>query len=72
MACRSGRMAESRVTSITAGVLAPPVSQVRITSVPAEVLGTASSKVRVSSLAAEALVSVADRASPPRPRAPLS
>ena len=52
-------MAENRVTSIAAEVLATPVSQARVSSVAAEVLATASSKARVSSIALEALVSVA-------------
>jgi hypothetical protein len=51
-------MTESRVMSITAEVLATPVSEARITSVAAEVLATASSQARVSSMAVEALVSV--------------
>jgi hypothetical protein len=52
-------MAENRVTSITAQVLATPVSQSRVSAVAAEVLATASSEARVSSIALEALVSVA-------------
>jgi hypothetical protein len=52
-------MAESRVTSIAAEVLATPVSQARLTSVAAEVPATASSEARVSSIAIETLVSVA-------------
>jgi hypothetical protein len=53
-------MAENRVTSITAEVLASSVSQARVTSVAAEVLATASSKARISSISLEALVSVAE------------
>ena len=53
-------MAESRVTSITAEVLATPVSQARVSAVAAEVLATASSEARISSIALEALVSVAE------------
>ena len=53
-------MAENRVTSIAAEVLATPVSQARATSIAAEILATASSKARVSSIALEALVSVAE------------
>jgi hypothetical protein len=52
-------MAENRVTSITAQVLATSASQARVSAVAAEVLATASSKARVSSVALEALVSVA-------------
>jgi hypothetical protein len=52
-------MAENRVTSITAEVLATPVSQARVSAAAAEVLATASSEARVSSIALEALVSVA-------------
>ena len=52
-------MAENRVTSIAAEVLATPVSQARVSAVAAEVLATASSEARVSSIAREALVSVA-------------
>ena len=51
-------MAESRVTSIAAEVLATPISQARVTSVVAEVLAPASSEARVSSIAIEAPVSV--------------
>jgi hypothetical protein len=53
-------MAESRVTSIAAEVLATPVSQARLTSVAAEVLATASSDVLGGAIAVEALVSVAE------------
>ena len=53
-------MAENRVTSITAEVLATPVGQARVSAVAAEVLATPSSKARVSSTALEALVSVAE------------
>jgi len=49
-------MAESRVTSITADVLATPISQARLTFVTAEILATASSNARVSAIALEALV----------------
>ena len=52
-------MAESRVTSVAAEVLATPVSQARVTSVPAEV-ATAASEARVSAIALEALVSVVE------------
>jgi type III secretory pathway component EscV len=52
-------LAESRVTSIAAEVLASPVSEARSTSAAAEVLATASSEARISSIALEALVSVA-------------
>jgi hypothetical protein len=52
-------MAASRVTSITAEVLATPVSQARVSAVTGEVLATVSSKARISSIALEALVSVA-------------
>jgi hypothetical protein len=52
-------MAESRITSIAAEVLATPLSQARITSIAAEILATASSEARVSAIALEALVSVA-------------
>ena len=52
-------MAENRVTSIAAEVLAAPVSQARVSAVAAEVLATPSSEARVSSIALEALVSVA-------------
>ena len=53
-------MAENRITSITAEVLATPVSQARVSAVAAEVLATASSKARISSITLEALVSVAE------------
>ena len=53
-------MAESRVTSIAADVLASPVSHVGVSSVAAEVLATASSAARASSITLEALVSVAE------------
>jgi hypothetical protein len=53
-------MAENRVTSITAEVLATPVSEARVTSVAAEILATASSEARGSTIAVEALVSVAE------------
>ena len=53
-------MAENRVTSITAQVLATPVSQARVSAVAAEVLATASSEARISSITIEALVSVAE------------
>ena len=53
-------MAENRITSITAEVLATPVSQARVSAVAAEVLATASSEARISSIALEALVSVAE------------
>jgi hypothetical protein len=53
-------MAENRVTSITAEVLATPVSQARLSAVAAQVLLTGSSEARVSSFALEALVSVAE------------
>jgi hypothetical protein len=52
-------MAANRLTSITAEVLAIPVSQARVTSIAAEVLTTASSEALISSIALEALVSVA-------------
>ena len=52
-------MAASRITSITAEVLATPVSQARVSAVTAEVLAAGSSEARVSSIALEALVSVA-------------
>jgi type III secretory pathway component EscV len=61
-------MAETRVTSITAEVLATPVSQARVSAVAAEVLATASSEARVSLIAAEALVSLAE--APGGPTAP--
>lgn len=54
-------MAESRVTSITAEVLATPVSEARVSFRRRQVLGIASSQVRVNSIALEALVSVAER-----------
>ena len=53
-------MAASRVTSITAEVLAAPVSQARVSAVAAELLATASSEARVSSITLEALVSVVE------------
>jgi hypothetical protein len=53
-------MAETRVTSITAEVLATPVSQARVSAAAAEVLAAGSSKALISSIAAEALVSIAD------------
>ena len=53
-------MAESRVTSIIAEVLATAASQARVSAVAAEVLATASSKARISSITLEALVSVAE------------
>jgi hypothetical protein len=53
----SPEIAENRATSITAEVLASPVSEARITSAAAEVLATASSEARVSTIAVEALVS---------------
>ena len=53
-------MAETRATSITAEVLATPISQARVSAAAAEVLATASSEARVSSIALEALVSVAE------------
>ena len=40
-------MAQSRVTSVAAEVLAIPLSQARVSSVAAEVLATASSKARL-------------------------
>ena len=52
-------MAASRVTSVTAEVLATPVSQARVSAAAAEVLAAPSSEARVSSIALEALVSVA-------------
>ena len=52
-------MAANRLTSITAEVLATPVSQARATSIAAELLATVSSKARISSITLEALVSVA-------------
>ena len=58
-------MAESRVTSIAAEILATPVSEARVTSLAAEVLATASSEARVSAIALEALVSVTDVPSMP-------
>jgi len=60
-------MAASRVTSVTAEVLATPASQARVSAVAAEVLATASSEARVSSIALEALVSVAEAAGGPTP-----
>ena len=60
-------MAENRVTSITAEVLATAASQARVSSVAAEILATASSKARVSLLAAEALVSLAEAPGGPTP-----
>jgi len=53
-------MAANRITSITAEVLATPVSQARASAIAAEVLTTPSSKARISSSAIEALVSVAE------------
>jgi len=53
-------MAASRITSVTAEVLATPVSQARVSAVAAEVLATPSSKTRISSISLEALVSVAE------------
>ena len=53
-------MAENRVTSIAAEVLATPVSQARATSIAAELLATVSSKARISSITLEALVSVVE------------
>ena len=53
-------MAANRVTSVTAEVLATPVSQARVSVVTAEVLAARSSKARISSIALEALVSVAE------------
>ena len=53
-------MAETRVTSIAAEVLATPVSQARATSIAAELLATVSSKARISSITLEALVSVVE------------
>jgi hypothetical protein len=58
-------MAENRVTSIAAEVLATPASQVRVSAAAAEVLATASSEARISSIALEALVSVAEAPSEP-------
>jgi hypothetical protein len=58
-------MAESRVTSIAAEVLASPVSQARGTFVVAEVLATGSSRAQVSAIALEALISVAEVPSVP-------
>jgi hypothetical protein len=60
-------MAETRVTSITAEVLATPVSQARVSAVAAELLATASSKARISSIALEALVSDAEVPAVPTP-----
>jgi hypothetical protein len=53
-------MAENRITSVTAEVLATPVSQVRVSVAAVEILATASSKARITSIALEALVSVAE------------
>ena len=53
-------MAENRITSVTAEVLATPVTQTRVSGVAAEVLATPSSDARISSIAIEALVSVAE------------
>ena len=53
-------MAENRVTSIAAEVLATPVSQARATSIAAELLATVSGKARISSITLEALVSVVE------------
>ena len=64
-------MAENRVASITAEVLATPGSQARVISVAAEVLATASSEGRVSSIALEALVSVAEVAGIPPSSRPI-
>jgi len=52
-------MAGNRITSITAEVLATPVSQARVSAVTADVLAAGSSEARISSIAIEALVSVA-------------
>jgi len=52
-------MAENRVTSIAAEVLAAPVSQAKVSAVAAEVLAAGVSEARISSIALEALVSVA-------------
>ena len=60
-------MAENRITSITAEVLATPVSHARVSAVAAEVLATGSSEARLSSIALEALVSVAEAAGGPTP-----
>ena len=60
-------MAENRVTSITAEVLATPLSQARVSSVAAEILATASSEARISSMSLEALVSVAEVPAVPAP-----
>ena len=60
-------MAENRLTSIAAEVLATPVSQVRVSAVAAEILATMSSEARVSSIALEALVSVAEVPAVPTP-----
>jgi hypothetical protein len=66
-------MAENRVTSVAAEILATTSSQARVTSIAIEVLATASSEARVSSIAVEALVSVAEvPGRPPRPTAPSS
>ena len=60
-------MAENRITSISAEVLATPVSQARVSAVAAEVLATASSEARVGSIALEALVSNAEGPAVPAP-----
>jgi hypothetical protein len=60
-------MAQNRVTSIAAEVLATPVNEARVSSVAAEVLATASSKARISSIALAALVSNAEVPAVPTP-----
>ena len=52
-------MAASRLTSITAEVLATLVSQARVSAATLEVLARASSEARISSISLEALVPIA-------------
>jgi hypothetical protein len=55
-------VAENRVTSVVAEVLANPGRQARVTSVAAEVLATSVSQARVTSVAAEVLATASSKA----------